>query len=84
MDYANYQTRLPFCLVLVRPHQEIALGVYGLVGPPPQQVTLRGPLGAFPAVNNWHVAMMLTWPWWSLEGSCGCIDLATLLTEAFL
>jgi hypothetical protein len=49
--------------------QEIALGVYDTTVPTLPQVALWGPCGAFPAVNDWHVAMMLTSPWWSLEGS---------------
>ncbi len=28
-----------------------------------------GPCGSFPAINDRRVAMMLTWPWWSMEGS---------------
>jgi hypothetical protein len=50
-------------------HQEIALGVYSLAGPSPPQVALQGPWEAFLTVNKQCVAMMLTWPWWSLEGS---------------
>jgi hypothetical protein len=52
-----------------RVRQEVALGVYGTAVPTPPRVALQGPCGAFPAVNEWHIAMMLTWPWWSLEGS---------------
>jgi hypothetical protein len=43
------------------------------------------PWWAFPAINEQHVAMMLTWPWWSLEVSaCGHVASATLQPEAFL
>ncbi len=49
--------------------QEIALGVYDTVVQTLPQVALWGPCEAFPAVDDWHVAMMLTWPWWSLQGS---------------
>jgi hypothetical protein len=48
--------------------QEIALGVYGTAVPTPPRVTLRGPCGSFIAVDDWHAVIMLTWPWWSLEG----------------
>ncbi len=37
--------------------------------PTPPQIALRGFCGSFPAVDDQHVAMMLTWPWWSQEGS---------------
>ncbi len=50
-------------------HQEIALGVYGTAVPTPPRVTLWGPCEAFSAINDQRVANMLTWPWWSLEGS---------------
>ncbi len=49
--------------------QEIALGVYATGVPTPPQVALRGPWGSFPTIDDWRVAMMLTWPWWPLEGS---------------
>jgi hypothetical protein len=66
---ADDQTGLPSSSSLTRAHREIALGVYGTAVPTPLQVTLRGPCGTFPAIDDWCVAMMLTWPWWSLEGS---------------
>ncbi len=69
MAEANDQTGLAFGSSLVQACQEIALGVYGTAVPTPPQVALWGPLGYFPPVNDWHAAMMLTWPWWSLEGS---------------
>ena len=69
MAKANDQTGLASGSALTRMHQEIALGVYSLVGPSPSQVALQGPLEAFLTVNKHCVAMMLTWPWWSLEGS---------------
>ncbi len=69
MAKADDQTELASCSSLTGAHQELALGVYGTAVPTPPQVALRGPYGAFPAVNDWHVAMVLTWPWWSLEGS---------------
>ncbi len=48
--------------------QEIAVGVYGTAVATPPGVALRGPCGSFIAVNDRRAAMMLTWPWWSLEG----------------
>jgi hypothetical protein len=42
--------------------------VYGTAVPTPPQVALWGPCGSFIAVNDRCAAMMLTWPWWSLEG----------------
>jgi hypothetical protein len=48
--------------------QEIALGVYGTAVPTLPQVALRGPHGLFIAVDDRRPAIMLTWPWWSLEG----------------
>jgi hypothetical protein len=67
-------------------YQEIALGVYGLVGTTPSRVTLRGPCRAFSAVDEQRVAITLTWPWWSLEGSilAGRIELATHLKKKLL
>ena len=59
-----------FGAALVCAHQGIALGVYGLACATPPQVALWGPLGKFPHVDDRRVAKMLTWPWWSLEGSC--------------
>jgi hypothetical protein len=49
--------------------QEIALGVYSIAVTTLPRVALWGPCGSFFAVNDWRVGMMLTWPWWSLEGS---------------
>ncbi len=69
MAKANDQTGLTSGSLLTRARQEIAFRVYGTAAPTPPRVTLRGPCGAFPAVNDWHAGMMLTWPWWSLEGS---------------
>jgi hypothetical protein len=48
--------------------QEVALGVYGTAVPIPPRVALWGPHGSFIAVDDRRAAMMLTWPWWSLEG----------------
>ncbi len=48
--------------------REIALGVYGTTVPTPPQVALRGPRGSFIAVDDRRAAIMLNWPWWSLEG----------------
>ena len=53
----------------LRAHQGLARGVYGLASPTPPRVVLRGPWGSNIAVDDWRVAVMLTWPWWSLEGS---------------
>jgi hypothetical protein len=36
--------------------------------PTPLQVALWDPCGSFTAINDRCAAMMLTWPWWSLEG----------------
>jgi hypothetical protein len=66
---ADDQTGLASGSLPTRAHQGIALGVYGTAVPTPLQVALWGPCGSFPAVNDQIVAMMLTWPWWSLEGS---------------
>jgi hypothetical protein len=65
----NDQTGLASGSLPTRAHQEIAFGIYGTSVPTLPQVALRGSCGAFPAVDEWHVAMMLTWPWWSQEGS---------------
>ncbi len=82
---ANDQTGLASGSLLTQAHQEIALGVYGTAVPTSPQVVLRGPWGAFPAVDDWRAAMMLTWPWWSLEGSLlrACVELATLQKKKF-
>ncbi len=69
MAKADNQTGLTSGSSLTWAGQEIALAVYSTAVPTPLQEALRGPSGAFPAVNDWHAAMMLTWPWWSLEGS---------------
>ncbi len=67
MAIADDQTGLAFGSLLMRARQEFALGVYRTAVPTPPQVPLRGPYGSFPAIDDWHVAMMLNWPWWSLE-----------------
>jgi hypothetical protein len=69
MAKVDDQTGLASGSLLTQARQEIALGVYGTAVPTPPQVALWGPCGSFPAINDWGVAMMLTWPWWSLEGS---------------
>ncbi len=61
---ANDQTGLAFGSLLTRACQEIALGVYGTAVLTPLRVALRGPCGSFPTINDQHVAMLLTWPWW--------------------
>jgi hypothetical protein len=66
---ANNQTRLASGSLLTRARQEINLGVYGTTVPTQPQVALRGPCGAFPAINDPCVVMTLIWPRWSLEGS---------------
>jgi hypothetical protein len=66
---ANDQTGLASSSLPMQVRQEIALGVYGTAVPTQPQVTLWGPCGAFSAVDDWRVVMMLPWPWWSLEGS---------------
>ncbi len=60
---ANDQAGLASGSLPMRARQEIALGVYGTAVPTPPRVALRGPCGSFPAVNDWRVAMMPTWPW---------------------
>ncbi len=69
MSEADDQTGLASGSSLTWAHQEIALGIYGTKMPTPPRVALQGPCGAFPAINDQHAVMMLTWPWWSLEGS---------------
>ncbi len=66
--------------------KEIALGLFSTVVPTLLRVALQGSFGAFPAIDEWCVAMMLTWPWWSLEGSClrVHVELATLQKEALV
>ncbi len=66
---ANNQTGLASGSSQMWGRQEIALGVYGTAVPTLLRVTLWGPCGAFPTVNDQCVAMILTWPWWSLGGS---------------
>ena len=80
---ADNQTWLTSGSVLMRAHQEIALGVYGLAGPTPPWFALQGPWEAFPTLDERHVVMTLTWPWWSLEGSIltGRVILATHLKK---
>ncbi len=69
MAKADDQTGLASGSLLTWARQEIALGVYGTAVPTPPRVALRGPCGSFPAIDDPCVAMILTWPWWSLEGS---------------
>ncbi len=68
MAKANDQTGLASGSSPTRARQEITLGVYGTAVPTPPRVALWGPCGSFIAVDDWCAAMMLTWPWWSLEG----------------
>ncbi len=68
MAKADDQTGLASGSSPTRACQEIALGVYGTAVPTPPRVALRGPRGSFIAVNDRRAAMMLTWPWWFLEG----------------
>ena len=68
MAKADDQTELASGSSPTRARQEIALGVHGTAVPTPPRVALWGPHGSFIAVNDWRAAMMLTWPWWSLEG----------------
>ncbi len=68
MAKADNQTGLASGSSLAWARQGIAFGVYGTAVPTSPRVALQGPCGSFPAVNDPHVAMMLTWPWWSLEG----------------
>jgi hypothetical protein len=65
---ANNQTGIASSSLPTRARQEIALGVHGTEVPTPLRVALWGPHGSFTTVDDWHAAMMLTWPWWSLEG----------------
>ncbi len=65
---ADNQTGLASGLSQTQVHQEIVLGVHGTAVPTPSRVALRGPCGLFTAINDWRAEMMLTWPWWSLEG----------------
>jgi hypothetical protein len=65
---ADDQTGLASSSLLTQACQEIALGVHSTAVPTPPRVALWGPRGSFTAVNDWRAAMMLTWPWWSLEG----------------
>ncbi len=68
MAKADNQTGLASGSLPTQARQEIALGVYGTKVPTPPRVALGGPCGSFIAVDDWRAAMMLTWPWWSLEG----------------
>ncbi len=68
MAKADDQTGLASSSLPMWARLEIALGVYGTAVPTPLQVALQGPRGSFTAVNDWCAAMMLIWPWWSLEG----------------
>ncbi len=68
MAEADNQTGLASGSSPTRACQEIALGVHGTAVPTPPQVALWGPRGSFTVVDDWRAAMMLTWPWWSLEG----------------
>jgi hypothetical protein len=65
---ANNQTGLASGSLPTRAHQEITLEVYGTAVPTLPRVALWGPCGSFIAINDRHAAMMLTWPWQSLEG----------------
>ncbi len=65
---ADNQTGLASGSSPTRARQEIALGVHSTAVPTPPRVALWGPCGSFTAVNDRHAAMMLIWPWWSLEG----------------
>ncbi len=68
MAEADDQTGLASGSSPTRARQEIALGVYGTAVPTSPRVALWGPRGSFIAVDGRRAAMMLTWPWWSLEG----------------
>jgi hypothetical protein len=59
VDYADSQTGLSSGLALERVHQGIALGAFRPVSSTLPQVDR---CGAFPAIDDWHVAMMLAWP----------------------
>jgi hypothetical protein len=59
---ADNQTGLASSSSLTQARQKIAVGVYGTAVPTLLQVALWGPCGAFPTINDWRVAMMLTWP----------------------
>ncbi len=67
MAEADNQTGLASGSLPMWARQEI-VGVYGTAVPTLPQVTLRGPRGSFIAINDRRAGMMLTWPWWSLEG----------------
>ncbi len=69
MAKADDQTGLASGQSPLRAHQEIALGVYGTAVLTLPRVALWGPCGSLTAVNDRRAAMMLTWPWLSLEGS---------------
>jgi hypothetical protein len=59
MVEAGNKTGLASGSSLTWAYQEIALGVYGTAVPTPPQVTLRGPCGAFPAVNDANLALVV-------------------------
>jgi hypothetical protein len=77
----NDQTRLPLGAALARAHQGLAHGVFGLASPTPPRVALWGPWGSNIAVNDRRVAVTLTWPWWSLEGSRNRAQFTTALSS---
>jgi hypothetical protein len=66
---ADDQTGLASGSSPTRAHQEIARGVYGTAVPTPPRFTRWGLCGSFHAIDDQGVGMMLTWPWWPLEGS---------------
>ncbi len=68
MAKANDQTGLASGSSPTRACQDIALGVNGTTVPTPPRVALWGTHGSFIAVDDQCAAMMLTCPWWSLEG----------------
>ena len=63
------QTGLRLGAALARAHQGLARRAYGLVSPTMLQVAPRGTWGSNIAIDDRRVAVTLTWPWWSLEGS---------------
>ena len=78
---ANDQTGLPLGAALARVHQGLACGAYRLASPTPPRVALRGPWGSIIAVDDRRAAVTLTWPWWSLEGSCDRAQFTTALSS---
>ncbi len=81
IDDANDQTGLPLGAALARAHQGLARGVYVLVSPTPPRVVLWGPWGSIISIYDWCAVMMLTRPWWSLEGSCNRVQFTTALSS---